>query len=198
MATEREGLVVKLTVFSGKQQDYHDWWRTFKMLATVHKFTEALAVQANMLATEATGLSTNDDIKLLQEKAIRKNHIAIAQLILALVSDADKGVICKSGMTGWPHGLASTLIRLLGERYNARDNKSLLELKQELNDITMSEDEEPSAMFGRMMRIKNLYDAPGDEMSDEDKMTAALRAVPKKYQRPSRQISDLRTTAHNF
>ena len=60
---------------------------------------------------------------------------------------------------------------------------SLLELKQELNDITMGEDKEPSALFGRRMWIKNCYDALlGDEMSDQDLMTATLRAGPEKYQ----------------
>ena len=104
MATEREGSVVKLTVFSGKRQDYNDWWRTFKTFAAVHKFTEALVVQADMPATEATGLSTDDDTKLLQEKAIRKNHIAMAQLNLALVSDADKGLIISLGRLDGPMG----------------------------------------------------------------------------------------------
>ena len=183
MATEREGSVVKLTVFSGKRADYKDWWRTFKTFAAVHKFTVALSVQARMPATAATALSTVDATRKLQEEAIRKNDLAMSQLNLALVSDADKGLIYKSGATsGWPDGLASNVVTLLDRRYNARDTTSLLELKQELNDIRMKDDEEPSAMFGRMMRIKNRYDAPGDTISDRDLMSAALRAAPTQYQ----------------
>ena len=180
--TEREGSVVKLTVFSGKAQDYADWWRCFKTFAAVHKFTEALQVQTSMPATAATALSLVDTERVQQLAAIRKNDIAMSQFNLALLSDQDKGLIYKSGTTGWPDGLACRLVTLLDAKYNARDLAALLSLKQELNNITMKDDEEPAAMFGRLARIKMRYDAPGDTMPDTDIMTAALRAAPAQYQ----------------
>jgi hypothetical protein len=42
MVTERKGKVVKLSVFSGKREDYNDCARSFMTYAAVHKFTEAL------------------------------------------------------------------------------------------------------------------------------------------------------------
>jgi hypothetical protein len=59
--------------------------------------------------------------------------------------------------------------------------QALLALKKELNNTTMDKDEEPAAVFGRMVRIKNRYDTVGDKISNNDIMSVALMVAPEKY-----------------
>ena len=117
----------------------------------------------------------------------------MSQLNLALTTDADKGLVYKSGnKSGWPDGLASTVMELMEKRYNARDNASLLAMRHELLSTTMGEDEEPAAMFGRLMKLKNRYDVPGDVMDEKDLMAVAIKAAPAIYHST---ISNLQLTA---
>jgi hypothetical protein len=133
-----------------------------------------------MPATAATPLSTVDATRALQLAAINKGNVAMLQLNAALCTDADKGLIYKAS-PAWPFGLACRVIELLDNWYNSRDTMSLLELKQELNNITITDDEEPAAMFCQMIKIKNRYNTPGDIMTGRDLMSVALKAAPEKY-----------------
>jgi hypothetical protein len=180
MATKREGKVTRLLTFNGKREDYNDWHQAFRSFATVHQFGEALSVMANMPAMEATALSTDVDTKKLQKACIKKNNGAMSQLNLALTTDADKGLIYKA-CGAWKDGLASRVMELMEKRYNSRDTSALLALKKELNNTTMAESEEPAAVFGRLARIKNRYDAPGDEISNKDIMSVVLAIALEKY-----------------
>jgi hypothetical protein len=181
MATEREGKVTRLLTFNGKREDYNDWHRAFRSFATVHQFGEALGVLVNMPATtEATALLADTDIKKLQKACIKKNNVAMLQLNLALSTNTDKGLIYKA-CGAWKDGLASCVMELLEKRYNSRDTSALLALKKELNNTTMAESEEPAAVFGQMARIKNRYDAPGDEISKKDIMSVVLAIALEKY-----------------
>jgi hypothetical protein len=152
----------------------------FWTFAKVHNFTKALVPQANLPATAATALSMVDAMRALQEAAINKSNVAMLQLNAVLVTDADKGLIYKAS-TDWPYSLACRVIELLDNRYNLRDTMLLLELKQELINISMTDYKEPVAMFGQMMQIENRYNAPGDTKADRDSMSVALKAAPEKY-----------------
>jgi hypothetical protein len=185
MATKHEGKVTRLLTFNGKREDYNDWHQAFKSFATVHQFGEALGVMATMPATEATALSADADIKKLQKACIKKNNVAMSQLNLALSINADKGLIYKP-CGAWKDGLASRVMELLEKRYNSRDTSALLALK-ELNNTTMAESEEPAAVFGRMARIKNMYDAPGDQRQGHYECCAGYRAgeIPRRLNESS-------------
>jgi hypothetical protein len=130
---------------------------------------------------EAAALSTDGDTKKLQKACIKKNNVAMLQLNLALTTNADKGLIYKA-CGAWNGGLASRVMELLEKRYISRVTSALLALKKELNNTTMAKSEEPAAVFGRLARIKNRYDTPGDEISDKDIMSVVLAIAPEKWQ----------------
>jgi hypothetical protein len=127
-----------------------------------------------------TALSKVPATKLLEEATITKNNVAMSQLNQALITDADKGLIYKAS-TDRSNGLACKEVELLIARYSSRDTTLLLELKQEVKNVTMTDHEELAAMFGHILKIKNRYNAPEDTMTNSDLMSVALKAAPEKY-----------------
>jgi hypothetical protein len=57
----------------------------------------------------------------------------------------------------------------------------LVELQEELNSVTMRPTDDPAVLFGKLLAIRNKYNNAQIQVSSEQVLAAAIRAVPKEY-----------------
>ena len=79
------------------------------MYAAINKFTEALTIggEAVLPATrEADVPDLTTTVGKEQATAVRRNAIAMANLMMAFTSEATMGLVFKAKTADWPSGLA--------------------------------------------------------------------------------------------
>jgi hypothetical protein len=54
-----------------------------------------------------------------------------------------------------------------------------VELRQMLREVKMKKDEEPPILFEQLSAIENRFNKPGQQIPDDDLITAVLTAAPK-------------------
>eukprot|EP00957_Ditylum_brightwellii_P199259 15188930-Ditylum_brightwellii.AAC.1 len=67
------------------------------------------------------------------------------------------GLIYKSMTTAWPSGQSHIIVIALQEKYAPKDLVSKIELRRDLNAITMKKDEDPDRLFEKLSGLENRY-----------------------------------------
>jgi hypothetical protein len=180
---DSEGKAVKLASFDGTHDGFQLWWIRFKSYAQVHKFAQALlrGGDPDLPTTDAENLSDDEEVAERQEKAKRRNQIALAQFAMAFTKDSEMAMLYEAETTDWPNGLATIVVNALFRKYCPQDTASLVELQEELNDIKMKDRDDPAVLFGKIAKIKNKYNNTQVQARPEQLLAAVIRAAPKDY-----------------
>jgi hypothetical protein len=150
---------VRLPTFDGKSTSFAMWWIRFLSFATVYKFRRCLEEtdEPDLPPTEATVLDETKDADKLMIAAKRRNGVAMANFTMAFTSEVTMGMILKSLSSDWPSGKASIVTKLLKNKFKPDDTMTRVELRQELNKVSMKKTEDPARLFERIAAIENRY-----------------------------------------
>ena len=115
--------LVKLPTFSGEQKDFQIWLMRFKAFACVNGFRAAVerTVDADMPVDDSAVIDEKTADGKIQLKAKRANKVAMANLMMAFVSEGLMGLIHQSMDEKWPNGLACKVIDGLHRRFVPQD-----------------------------------------------------------------------------
>jgi hypothetical protein len=150
---------VKLPTFDGKSKSSMIWWIRFRAFATVYKFIEAVKPvdEAHMPATEGDVLHEAIPADLSQIAARERNAVAMANFAMSFTDETAMGLIHKAISTEWPTGKASIVVALLLRKFKPEDTITRVELRQELNEISMKKNQEPAVLFEMISAVENRH-----------------------------------------
>ena len=91
--TDSEAKAVKAPKFSGEPEDWQEFWDDFESYAGVQRFSQSLVTDPDSPATAATVPVGNAAVIANANLAIRRNHMAVCHIRLALAQEKDKALI---------------------------------------------------------------------------------------------------------
>ena len=136
---------VQLPKFNGERKDFVTWWMRFQAYAAVVGFTQSIQKtrDGDLPLLEAQTLDSSDAVRKKQEKALKSNRIAMANLTMAFTSEQLIGYYYKAITSGWPTGQAYKVVGALFNKYSPQDLVSKIELRREMNAVSMKRDDDP-------------------------------------------------------
>jgi hypothetical protein len=175
---------VRSLTFNGLSKDHQVWWARFMAYAAVNKFAEALTIrgEAVLPTREADVPDLTTTTGKEQATAVKRNAIAMANLMMAFTSEAMMGLVFKAKTADWPSGLAHLVVSGLNKIYNPQDTISRVELRQRLSAIRMKKNEDPTTLFEQISSIKNKFNMSTRHIEEEDLIAVVLDTAPQEYQ----------------
>ena len=170
----------KLPTFDGKVDNFQLWWRRFKAYAGVNKFVEALNEKGDpdMPKDDTTALDPTDDDDKKKIVAKKRNTLAVAAFTMAFETESLMAFIDKGCNMAWPEGHANLIVKSLIKKYKPTDIMSKVEMRIEINKVSMKANEDPSTLFTQLSSIEVRYKTA---IANEEKMATILSVCPKEY-----------------
>ena len=75
-------------------------------------------------------------------------------LTLAFTTESLMSLLFKAQTTAWPNGLAHLVVKELFKKFRPRDTISRVELRSQLNAVSMDKKDNPSTLFEQKARSK--------------------------------------------
>ena len=115
--------LVKLPTFSGEPKDFQIWLMRFKAFACVNGFRTAVerVMDKDMPVDDHVACNEKTADGKHQLKAKVANDVAMANLMMAFLSEGLMGLIHQSMDADWPNGLACKVIDGLHKRFVPQD-----------------------------------------------------------------------------
>ena len=157
---------IRVIPFSGKEEDWNRWSKTFLATATAKGYREVIKpTDATIMADEELNIMVYND------------------LILSCQEDVSFGIIDESVSEVFPDGDARLAWKNLQQRYEPNTGAAKVQLKQEFHLMKLeSADEDPdpwlTALELKRRRLKTL----GATMEDDDVILHILNNLPREYE----------------
>ena len=157
---------IRVIPFSGKEEDWNRWSKTFLATATAKGYREVLKPS---------------DPSIPADKEL--NILVYNDLILSCQEDVAFGIIDESVSEQFPDGDARLAWRNLQTRYEPNTGAAKVQLKQEFHLMKLEsaeDDPDPwlTALELKRRRLKTL----GANMEDDDVILHILNNLPKEYE----------------
>jgi hypothetical protein len=143
--------------WGGKAKMFQLWWVRFMVFAMVQKFSKALGttIESGMPASEEAGIAEDTDPGKIQLKAKNRNANAVAQFTMAFVTETAMPFIYEGMVNNdWPGGLAYLVVKAIKRKHMPDDTVSKVELRRQLNGISMKKGEDPAVLGTQIASIK--------------------------------------------
>ena len=177
---------LKLPAFDGKEESYQVWVIRFHAYARVFGFDAALKAngEAELPATESTTVSPTGVTDAPKRAAIKRNSIAIANLTMAFSTNEAMTMIYDAGTPEWPSGLAWKIMESMKKKFAPDDTISKVELRRQLNKISMKKNDDPATLFEQLSVVRNKYNSPSStaQLSKEELIAVIIDAAHEDYQ----------------
>ena len=179
----QETKAVKLPSFDGAHKTFQVWWMRYQAYACVYKFIQALAPggEPEMPASQTTVLTT-DAAGKASAAALNRNSVAMATLTMAFTNETNMGLVFKSCSTDWPGGLAHIVVQSLFKKYKPQDTITRVELRQQLNKVSMKRSDDPAILFNQISTIQNQFNTMTQQIQEDELIAIVLATAPKDYQ----------------
>ena len=184
MEEDRDETYIKGKVFSGKKKDWRKFSRRHLAIAALKKASSAYQKggDSNLPTSEDAVIDVSTDAGKKAQVAKLANMKAMAMLTLAIEDDTNFAIVEAGSTDAWPGGLAHKVWEALNKKYAPTDTMSIVELKQELQDVSMNKATSPDAMFGEFDRLKASFIKSGKPLEKEDLVAQVMIAAPESYQ----------------
>ena len=171
---------VPLPKFDGEDANFEVWWPKFEAYANLKGFSESIDVTGDAeLLTYENVLSTDDDTKKKEQRAIIKNKLAVSSFTMAFITIALMNRVKISKTAEYPKGLASKITESLMKKYRPQDRASKLEALRDLSKITMKENDEPDKIFNEIAALQQQYANSG--LSKKTLVNHGILKAPDMY-----------------
>jgi hypothetical protein len=135
-----------------------------------------------MPTTEATAIDKTTEVGKKQAAAKKRNAIAVANLTMSFTTDRTMAIIYKSKSTSWPNGLAHEITVALKNNYQPQDTMTRVELRHQLNQVTLKKNEDPATLFEQLSALENKCNTSSRKIDEEDLIAVVIDAAPDQYQ----------------
>jgi len=169
--------------FNGDELDFPFRKIRFLAFAKIKRFKEALneGGEMDLPVSENAEIDLSKAAGMKQHEAMRRNDMAIACLSLAFTKPGMLSFIYKSQDTMWPSGKAHLVMEALIEQYEPKDRISRVEMRTRLNNVRMSNGENPKKLFEQLAAIENAYKSEDQYIDEDDMIAVVLGQAPKAY-----------------
>jgi len=158
--------VIRVIPFSGKEEDWNRWSKTFLATATAKGYREVL--------------KPSDPSKLADKDL---NILVYNDLILSCQEDIAFGIVDESVSAEFPDGDARLAWKNLLARYEPNTGAMKVQLKQEFHLMKLeSADEDPDPWLTSLELKRRRLKTLGTNMEDEDVILHILNNLPKEYE----------------
>ena len=160
----------------------------------VHHYGEALKPTGDteLPNRELTVLDLTTEIGKRQNVAKKQNSLVILVFTFAFTMLIMMVYIDKDMSAEWPEGHAGNVTKALFKKFKPKDVMSKVEMRTEILQLQMKEDEDPSNLFTAMTSIEVRYNKP---MDTEEKLLVLLKVCPAKYKTVIRSEQHSKGTA---
>ena len=157
---------IRIIPFSGKEEDWNRWSKTFMATATVKGYKDVL-------------LPIDPDTPA----ELADNILAYNDLILSCQEDISFGIIDESVSTTYPNGDARVAWKNLRDRFEPNTGAAKVQLKQEFHQLKLSSvDEDPDPWMTTLELKRRRLKTLGATMEDDDMILHILNSLPKEYE----------------
>ena len=175
---------LELPTFDGTPAKFQMWWTRFKAYAAVMGFLPAIQIvkEVNMPTDESEEIDETQEEGKKKAAAKRRNALAVANLTMAFTTEATICLVYESVTEEWPSGLAHRIVDALFKKYQPQDTMTKVELRQQLNKVSLKKTEDPAKLFEQIAAIQNRYNTASKKIDEEDLIATVLEKAPKEYQ----------------
>jgi hypothetical protein len=164
--TEDNTKAIRIIPFSGKDEDWNRWSKTFLATATIKGYREIL--------------QPNDPTTEIDKKG---NMFAYNDLVLSCQDDVTFGIIDESISQDYPDGDARLAWSNLKKRFEPNTGAAKVQLKLEFSQLKLENVEEDPDPWMTMLELKRRrLKTMGVDMKDEDLILHILSNLPKEYE----------------
>ena len=157
---------IRIIPFSGKEEDWNRWSKTFIATATVKGYKDVLVP-----------IDPETDAELSD------NILAYNDLILSCQEDISFGIIDESVSETFPDGDARAAWSNLRARYEPNTGAAKVQLKQEFHQTKLSNaDEDPDPWITSLELKRRRLKTLGATIDDDDMILHILNSLPKEYE----------------
>ena len=157
---------IRVIPFSGKEEDWNRWSKTFLATATAKGYREVL---------RPSDPSVKADGEL--------NVLVYNDLILSYQEDVAFGIVDESISDDFPDGDARLAWKNLQSRYEPNTGAAKVQLKQEFHQMKLeSADEDPDPWLTALELKRRRLKTVGATMEDDDVILHILNNLPKEYE----------------
>ena len=157
---------IRIIPFSGKEEDWNRWSKTFLATATVKGYKDVL-------------IPIDPD----EDASIDDNVLAYNDLILSCQEDISFGIIDESVSTTFPNGDARVAWKNLRARFEPNTGAAKVQLKQEFHQHKLTNaDEDPDPWITSLELKRRRLKTLGATMDDDDMILHILNSLPKEYE----------------
>ena len=128
--------------------------------------------------------SSYDDTKKLQDEAVKRKNLALANLTMAFTKKGSTLLVKQYNSEDWPRGLAHKVVSAFKDEHHPRGTISRVEMRGNLNDVIMKELDDPQELFDQLIATEDGYNNNNDriKVKESDLLAVALNVDPGKYQ----------------
>ena len=172
-----------------EKNNYHGWHVKFSAIlgtkgcgrAILPSFEASLPTQCDYSTSDFVDESnpTADEKKKL--KAVTQNNAAVSLLYSCISDDLAVEAQGSCGSTDWPLGKAYEVMKFVKSKHIETDAFTPVELKQAVNNISMSKFEDPETLETQVAKVKTMYTSVGKTADDDDLVAQVLSAAPGFY-----------------
>jgi hypothetical protein len=91
-------------------------------------------------------------------------------------------LIYKSKSSDWPNGLAHKIADALKHKYQPQDTMTRVELRHQLNKVTLKKGADPATLFEQLSALENRYNTSSRTIDEDDLIAVVIDAAPQEYQ----------------
>jgi hypothetical protein len=154
---------------------------------TVQKFSKALGAdkESAMPASEDATIAEDSDAVKLQLKAKNRNANAVAQSTMAFITETAIAFIYEGMVDAdWPGGLAYLVMKAIKRKHMLPDDTvSKVELRRQLNGISMKKGDDPAVIWTQIASIKVRFNKPGQTIDGSEFIAVVIAQAPMIYTR---------------
>jgi len=157
---------IRIIPFSGKEEDWNRWSKTFLATATAKGNREVIKPE--------TPTTKADDAKNVQ---------VYNDLVLSCQDDITFGIVDESVSTDFPDGDARLAWAKLQEKFEPKTGAAKVQLKKEFHQCKLtSVDEDPEVWITDLELKRRRLKVLGTEIVDEDLILHIINNLPKEYE----------------
>jgi len=182
--SETAKVVVKTPTWNGERSTFAAWEIRFLAHATLYGYSEAVGTteEPDLPVKQTDTIDTSNEAGKRQEAAKKRNLLAMAHLAQAFEKNAQLNMIIRSKDQDWKGGRAWKVMEQLYKKYKPEGIMAKAQLRVELTEISMKENEDPSNLFEKIAEIENRYSQGGYNVPQDEIIALVIEKVPECYQ----------------
>ena len=165
--TDEKIKTIRVLQFTGKEEDWNRWSKTFMATAAVKGYRIALIGPA---AGEEALLTTEINLK------------AYNDLLLSCQDDITFGMIDEAVSQVFAEGDAQMAWKNLKNRFEPNTGAAKVQLKMEFQQTNLGEEEDPDEWITKLELIRRRLKTVGAAIQEEDLILHILNNLPKMYE----------------